>query len=92
MVRLKGSREIRKRQKVYDDFNSNMVRLKAENKENTEGGNEFQFQYGAIKSLTLSGRQLIFMSFQFQYGAIKRRKVSSEIKNTLYISIPIWCD
>ena len=37
-----------------------------------EGREEFQFQYGAIKSLYPDGGYSRNFLFQFQYGAIKR--------------------
>ena len=57
-------------QKPY--FNSNMVRLKGFNiKKTTREDEEFQFQYGSIKSRRETTAERVKKEFQFQYGSIK---------------------
>ena len=61
--------------KNSQNFNSNMVRLKAVNRcDGLYLKIQFQFQYGAIKSKYFATETCNWNSFQFQYGAIKRRQ------------------
>ena len=70
MVRLKAEDDYYGQLQGYN-FNSSMVRLKASAIFLTLTINEFQFQYGAIKRLTLFYEKVLIFTFQFQYGAIK---------------------
>ncbi len=57
---------------AYNNFNSNMVRLKVwHHKATIAPSVVFQFQYGAIKSDKDAFLEMSFDLFQFQYGAIK---------------------
>ena len=57
--------------RIEDDFNSNMVRLKALVLNSNGNRLEFQFQYGTIKRKWLLQKGMKIL-FQFQYGTIKR--------------------
>ena len=57
-----------------------------------KGLQEFQFQYGAIISFRISERCVEGWKFQFQYGAIISKSNCIVTKNSIYVSIPIWCD
>ena len=68
MVRLREAKKMVNM--IYQpNFNSNMVRLRVKTSDSAQ---EFQFQYGAIKSGVFNRRGKPLMQFQFQYGAIKR--------------------
>ena len=56
------------------DFNSTMVRLKADMTQTDSVRNEFQFHYGTIKRTQLTRRLNVAGLFQFHYGTIKRRR------------------
>ena len=61
-------------------FNSSMVRLKVvidcSRLSNTF---TFQFQYGAIESITRFQLTQLNSLFQFQYGAIERQKIQHKV-------------
>ena len=52
----------------------------------------FQFQYGAIISLTFLLADQKSTLFQFQYGAIISILILNFFGFNIFVSIPIWCD
>ena len=71
MVRLKERTRIRRPLK-HLCFNSSMVRLKEHATGTQSRLDEFQFQYGSIKSTDDRTDGCSDRRFQFQYGSIKR--------------------
>ena len=65
--------------KTETDFNSSMVRLKAElNNAPKIRASLFQFQYCAIESFGCLFLCFTAFTFQFQYGAIERIRIERE--------------
>ncbi len=93
MVRLKVQKDTGLVSLYLQDFNSNMVRLKA------HAGiiykhriKLFQFQHGAIKGDKETINRLFQLKFQFQHGAIKGPMENKPFRGQNPISIPTWCD
>ena len=72
-------------------FNSNMVRLRQVARIASLKQHKFQFQIGAIKTISNNYRNRTVLLFQFQYGAIKTVQDENQRHNNK-VSIPIWCD
>ncbi len=70
MVRLKAAKDPLARLQLAG-FNSNMVRLKDEDRVARQGKKRFQFQYGSIKRDLPAYEPHAGREFQFQYGSIK---------------------
>jgi len=72
MVRLKAKQVVCLRP-YFKNFNSNMVRLKVWRSQHMQHMlDQFQFQYGSIKSVQYEQEMNDKLLFQFQYGSIKR--------------------
>jgi len=74
-------------------FNSSMVRLKGVPLSKYNRPRQaFQFQYGTIKSTSVTNGQIVDNKFQFQYGTIKSHIQSFVVSIFCRISIPVWYD
>ena len=82
MVRLKDLRKFC-RSGAWPSFNSSMVRLKGVHIQWRSLDNQFQFQYGTIKSNLLFNKLRQQAMFQFQYGTIKRKSSAQQRKGCL---------